>query len=89
MHITEEAPPAVSRTITNKRYYQLCQELIAHPGEWLAIPLDEISGATPAAEQNRVINAARQRGIRVKTRTHDGKIHVMNVTEVVAEGGTK
>jgi hypothetical protein len=89
MHITKEAPPEVSRATTSKRYYGLCQELIAHPGQWLAIPLDEISGATPAAKQNRVINAARQRGIRVKTRTHDGKIYVMNVTELVAEGGAQ
>ena len=45
--------------------------------------------ATPAAKQNRVVSAARQRGIRVKTGKHDGKIRVINVTDVVTDGGAK
>jgi hypothetical protein len=58
---------------------------IANPGEWIAIPACEISGKSSGAKQNRILQAARGRGLKVQTTFQHGHLYVRLVVPAAPE----
>jgi hypothetical protein len=58
------------------RYAAHINRAITNPGEWIAIPACEISGKSAGAKQNRILQAARVRGLRVQTTFQVGHLYL-------------
>jgi hypothetical protein len=66
------APPANYRQRQN--YAAMIAALTTCSGNWIAVPLADLPGTRNATKQNAVIQAAKQRGLKIETTCQGQKI---------------
>lgn len=69
----EYGPPPTPTTYNS--YEEFFTALLSKPGEWVSVPLGDISGSTPRNKQITIHTAAHKRGVRVRTTVQDGRFY--------------
>jgi hypothetical protein len=80
MPIEATAPP-VDRPIRTapRSYSQFLDRVREAQGEWLSLPIEEISGAKPATKQVAILRGAAVRGFKVQTTIQEGRLYARRV----------
>ena len=77
-------PPPRSKS-PRRAYHDLFRALRDHPGQWVSLPVNEVSGNTKNQKTTRVLTAAGVRGVRVQTQIEEERMYV-RVIEGVTVG---
>ena len=78
MPIEIAAPPAEPRTRSpyrRRRTRELLDAVVAHPGQWVAMPIAELGMTKAIHAQTALLNCARSRGIRIRTTIQDDRLY--------------
>jgi len=59
---------------TRTKYDSIFAQLKATPYEWVTLDPDAVAGKFSSQKQSTLVNAARVRGVRIKTRYHLGGV---------------
>jgi hypothetical protein len=78
MQIEVHAPPGGPR----RSYLKFLDRVRVEGGNWVSVPLDEVSGETVKTKQSVVLNAAKNRGLRVQTTVQKERIYVRSKGDV-------
>lgn len=68
------APPPRIR-FRSSSYDSLFHALIADPGGWASLPLDEVGGRENREKQANLLAQAKRRGVRIQTSCQGGRIY--------------
>jgi hypothetical protein len=73
------APPPRIR-FRSSSYDSLFHALIADPGGWASLPLDEVAGRKNREKQANLLTQGKRRGVRIQTSCQDGRIYARIIT---------
>lgn len=76
-----ERTPPPGRKPRRGRYSDLFAALAVAPGEWLAVPVEEIGGRTDTKKQVNLHQAAWLRGLRINTAVRADRMFIRLRTE--------
>jgi hypothetical protein len=69
-------PPKVPLHFQGRvRYNEFMDALVAGPGTWVSLPLDEVAGADHKTKGSAIHTAAKNRGFKVQTTIQGGRIY--------------
>lgn len=80
MYYKKQDPPVIKRRRicgeNNRSYAALMDAVRDAAGQWLAVPLSEITGGTKVKKQVNILQAARIRRMRVQTSVQGESVYV-------------
>lgn len=82
-------PPLIRRRGPGHFYHAygtFLDALVANPGRWASLPLAEITGASRYKKQVTILNAAKNRRIRIQTTVQQERLYARTMTEQLPEG---
>jgi hypothetical protein len=72
MQIEVHAPPGALR----RSYLEFLERVRVEGGNWVSVPLDDVSGDSIKTKQSVILSAAKNKGLRVQTTVQKGRIYV-------------
>jgi hypothetical protein len=88
MIFEKKAPPVEKKRGFSgqfRDYSTLMSEVRANAGQWIAVPLTEITGRSRKTKQNVILQAARGRKMFVQTSIQEDMLYVRSIAETPAE----
>ncbi|MFP5230800.1 MAG: hypothetical protein ACLGXA_24550 [Acidobacteriota bacterium] len=80
----EIGPPPRNKS-PRRAYSELFRALEQHPGQWVSVPVAEVTGNTKNRKTTSVLSAAAHRGVKVQTQIEGERLYV-RVVEGVTVG---
>ena len=81
MPIESTAPPVDRplRRTSPRSYREFLERVREAGGDWVSLPVEEITGATPAAKQVAILRGSSVRRLRVQTTIQQGRLYARRI----------